>query len=121
VKWTKGCGHKGKVSPFPTKDKIHGKLPWKIEWAVKWQAIGITVEGAGKDHMTKGGSHDLAEMVSEQILDYRTPYPFVHEFFLVGGKKMSSSKGMGTSVVDLLEVLPPQLIRFLIARTKLNQ
>lgn len=121
VKWTKGCGCKGKVSPYATKNKINGKMPWKVEWAVKWKVIGVTVEGAGKDHMTKGGSHDLAERVCEEILGYRTPYAFAHEFFLVGGKKMSSSKGMGVSVVDLLELLPPQLIRFLIARTKLNQ
>jgi lysyl-tRNA synthetase, class I len=121
VKWTKGCGYKGKISPFATKDTINGKLPWKIEWPVKWQAIGVTVEGAGKDHMTKGGSHDLAEKVCKQVLDYPVPYAFAHEFFLIGGKKMSSSKGMGTSVVDLLEVLPPQVVRFLIARTKLNQ
>lgn len=121
VKWTKGCGHKGKLTPFATKDKIYGKMPWKVEWGVKWQAIGITVEGAGKDHMTKGGSHDLAQRVAEEIFDYPTPYGFAHEFFLVGGKKMSSSKGTGVSVVDLLEILPPQLIRFLIAKTKLNQ
>ena len=121
VNWTRGCGHQGKISPFATKDKIFGKLPWKVEWAVKWQAIGVTVEGAGKDHMTKGGSHDLAKRVAEEILDYPTPYSFAHEFFLVGGKKMSTSKGMGVSVVDLLDVLSPQLIRFLIAKTKLNQ
>ena len=121
VTWTKGCGYKGKISPFATKDKINGKIPWKVEWAVKWQAIGITVEGAGKDHMTKGGSHDLAKRVAGKILDYKTPYSFAHEFFLVGGQKMSSSKGTGISVVDLLNLLPPQLIRFLIAKTKLNQ
>lgn len=121
VKWTKGCGYKGKISPFATKDKINGKIPWKVEWAVKWQAIGVTVEGAGKDHMTKGGSHDLAKRAAEEVLDYPTPYEFAHEFFLVGGKKMSSSKGIGVSVVELLEILPPQLVRFLIAKTKLNQ
>ncbi len=121
VDWTRGCGYKGKISPFATKDKINGKIPWKVEWAVKWQVIGITVEGAGKDHMTAGGSHDLAKRVAEEILKYPTPYAFAHEFFLVGGRKMSSSKGTGVSVVDLLEILPPQLVRFLIARTKLNQ
>lgn len=121
VKWTKGCGYKGKISPFASKDKINGKIPWKVEWAVKWQAIGITVEGAGKDHMTKGGSHDLAKRVAEEVLKYPTPYAFAHEFFLVGGKKMSSSKGTGISVGELLDMLPPQLVRFLIAKTKLNQ
>lgn len=121
VNWTKGCGYRGKASPFATKDKINGKIPWKVEWAVKWQAIGVTVEGAGKDHMTKGGSHDLAKRVAEEILGYPTPYGFAHEFFLVGGKKMSSSQGRGVSVVELLEILPQQLVRFLIAKTKLNQ
>ncbi len=121
VDWTKGCGYKGKISPFATEDKMNGKIPWKVEWAVKWQAIGITVEGAGKDHMTAGGSHDLAKRVAKEILKYPTPYAFAHEFFLVGGRKMSSSKGTGVSVIDLLEILPPQLVRFLIARTKLNQ
>jgi lysyl-tRNA synthetase, class I len=119
--WTKGCGFEGKVSPFATKDTINGKVPWKVEWAIKWQAIGVTVEGAGKDHMTKGGSHDLSQRVAEEVLGYETPYAFAHEFFLVGGKKMSSSKGTGISVIDLLTILPPQMIRFLIARTKLNQ
>ena len=121
VRWTKGCGLKEKISPFATKEKISGKIPWKVEWAVKWQAIGITVEGAGKDHMTKGGSHDLAKRVAEEILESPVPYSFAHEFFLVGGQKMSSSKGKGISVVELLEMLPPQLIRFLIVKTKLNQ
>lgn len=121
VDWTKGCGHKGKIYPFATKDKINGKIPWKVEWAVKWQAIGITVEGAGKDHMTAGGSHDLAKRVAEEILNYPTPYAFAHEFFLVGGRKMSTSKGAGISVAELLEILPPELVRFLIVKTKLNQ
>src|SRR5882672_4869009 len=28
VKWTNGCGNTGKISPFATKEKINGKLPW---------------------------------------------------------------------------------------------
>ncbi len=121
INWTKGCGYKGKISPFATKDKIHGKIPWKVEWAVKWQVIGITVEGAGKDHMTKGGSHDLAKRVAEGILGYATPYAFSHEFFLVGGRKMSSSKGLGSSASEMLEILPPEILRFLMVKTRINQ
>lgn len=119
--WTKGCGHQGKMSPFATKDKIHGKIPWKVEWAVKWQAIGVTVEGAGKDHMTAGGSHDLAKRVAKEILQYNVPSSFSHEFFLTGGKKMSSSKGQGSSAAEMVEILPPEILRFLIAKTRLNQ
>lgn len=119
--WVKGCGYKGKASPFSKKAHIAGKLPWKIEWAVKWEVIGITVEGAGKDHMSAGGSHDLASIICERIIDYPVPYPLPYEFFLVGGKKMSSSKGLGSSAAEMLEILPPELLRFLMVKTKLNQ
>lgn len=121
LNWTKGCSFKGKVSPFSSKGHIAGKLPWKIEWAVKWKVIGITIEGAGKDHMSKGGSHDLASLICERIINYPVPYPIPYEFFLIGGKKMSSSKGVGTSASDILEILPLELARFLMVKAKLNQ
>jgi len=116
VKWTKGCGHEGKITPFSDESGIRGKMPWKVEWAAKWQAIGVTVEGAGKDHMSKGGSHDLASLVAERILNYPVPYPVAYEFMLIGGKKMSSSKGRGFAAADMLEILPPELVRFLIVK-----
>src|SRR3989344_7029912 len=64
VTWTQGCGHKGKISPLDGR----GKLPWKVEWGCKWKIIGITAEGAGKDPMTAGGSHDFAKLVCEKVL-----------------------------------------------------
>lgn len=121
VVWTKGCGFKGEVSPFSDKNRIAGKLPWKVEWPAKWKALGITVEGAGKDHMSKGGSHDLASLVCDRVISYPVPYPLPYEFFLVGGKKMSSSKGRGSSSSEMLEILPPELLRFLMVKTKINQ
>jgi len=121
VKWTKGCGAAGKTSPFSDEKGMKGKLPWKIEWAAKWQAIGITVEGAGKDHMSKGGSHDIASQVCQRVLHYPVPYPIPYEWFLIGGKKMSSSKGVGTSAAEMIEILPPELLRFLMVKTKINQ
>ncbi len=120
VKFTKGCGKKGKASPFSSKDHMVGKLPWKVEWACKWKVIGITVEGAGKDHMSKGGSHDLASLVCNRVINYPVPYPIAYEWLLVGGRKMSSSRGVGTSAKEMLEILPPQLIRFLMVRIKVN-
>lgn len=117
VEWAKGCGSKGKISPF----NGMGKLPWKVEWAVKWQAIGVTIEGAGKDHMTEGGSHDISSAVCKEIINYPVPFAFSHEFFLIGGKKMSSSKGSGSSARDIYNLLPPELIRFLMARPRYNQ
>ena len=119
--WTHGCGFSGTSSPFSDENEIRGKLPWKIEWSAKWKALGVTVEGAGKDHMSRGGSHDLTSIVCEKIFNYPVPYPIPYEFFLVGGKKMSSSKGLGSSAADMLEILPPELLRFLMVRTKMSQ
>lgn len=121
VNWTKGCGTKGKISPFSNKDHIAGKLPWKVEWPVKWKVIGVTVEGAGKDHMSRGGSHDLASKVCERVLNYLVPYPISYEWFLVSGRKMSTSKGVGSSAKEMLDILPPELLRFLMVKTRINQ
>ena len=121
VTWTKGCGHEGAVSPFSDEHHFAGKIPWKVEWAVKWQAIGVTVEGAGKDHMSKGGSHDLASLAAERVLKYPVPYPVSYEFMLIGGKKMSSSKGRGYAAADLLTILPPVLIRFLYVKMDIHK
>mgnify|MGYP001581601384 FL=1 len=119
--WIKGCGFEGKISPFSSKGQIAGKLPWKIEWAVKWKIVGITVEGAGKDHMSKGGSHDLASQICKRIINYPVPYPLSYEWFLIGGKKMSTSKGVGSTASEMLDILPPELIRFLMVKTKIEQ
>lgn len=120
VKFTKGCGAKGKVSPFSSEKGMVGKLPWKVEWAAKWKVIGVTVEGAGKDHMSKGGSHDLASLICERVINYPVPYPVAYEWLLIGGRKMSSSKGIGFSAKDMLDILPAELIRFLMVRIKVN-
>jgi len=121
VSWTKGCGFKGKISPFSNESEITGKLPWKVEWAAKWKVLGITVEGAGEDHMSKGGSHDLASLICERVINYPVPHALPYAFFLIGGRKMSSSKGRGSSAFEMLEILPPELLRFLMVKTKISQ
>lgn len=117
VTWAKGCDYEGRVSPYGGT----GKLLWKVEWAAKWKVIGVTVEGAGKDHMSKGGSHDIAEAICQQVLNYPVPYPLAYEWFLVRGEKMSTSKGIGVSAQEISEVLPPEILRFLMVRTNFRQ
>jgi lysyl-tRNA synthetase, class I len=114
VKWAKGCGHHGKMSPFGGK----GKLPWKLEWVAKWQTLGVTIEGAGKDHTTKGGARDVAGACFKEIFGKEPPVNIPYEFFLVSGKKMSSSKGIGASAREMADFLPPEILRYLILRTQ---
>ncbi len=113
VSWAKGCGHKGRISPFGG----NGKLLWKIDWPAHWKTIGVTIETAGKDHFSAGGSRDMAVALCQDILKINPPLGFGYEFFLVGGKKMSSSKGLGSSAVEVAKVVPPELLRFLMTRT----
>ena len=112
VKWAKGCGHHGKVSPFDGK----GKLPWKLEWVAKWRIFGVTIEGAGKDHNTKGGSRDVAAGCLQAIFGEKPPLNIPYEFFLAEGKKMSSSKAIGSAARDMADFLAPEVLRYLILR-----
>jgi lysyl-tRNA synthetase class 1 len=116
VKWARGCGYEGKVSPFDGR----GKLPWKLEWVAKWITFPVNVEGAGKDHSTKGGSRDVAAACLRAIFGKEPPLNVPYEFFLVGGAKMSSSRGLGASARDMADLLPPEVLRFLMIRTKPN-
>ncbi|MDP3994227.1 MAG: lysine--tRNA ligase [bacterium] len=109
VTWAKGCGYEGKISPFGG----NGKLPWKVDWAAHWKVIGVTIEGAGKDHASAGGSYDIAMAICKEIFKYDKPYKLPYEFLLIGGKKMSSSKGLGLKAHDLVNILPPSVARFL--------
>lgn len=117
VDYTNGCGFRGKIKPR----KQNGKLPWKIEWSAHWKTLGVTIEWSGKDHMTAGGSHEIASRVCEVILNYPTPYAESYEHLLIGGKKMSSSKGLGSSAKEVSDILPPYLLRFLFVRTDYRQ
>lgn len=116
VAWAKGCGHEGKISPF----NGNGKLHWKVDWPALWTVIGVTIEGSGKDHMSAGGSYDTAKALCEEVFDYPTPYPISYEWFIIGGKKMSSSKGVGTSAKEISRILPAEVLRFLIVRTPIG-
>ena len=112
-----GCGHSGKISPFDG----NGKLPWKLEWCAKWHTFPVTIEGAGRDHSTKGGSRDVAAACLKEIFGQDPPLNCPYDFFLVGGAKMSSSKGIGVTSRDMADFLPPEVLRFLMLRTPPKQ
>jgi lysyl-tRNA synthetase class 1 len=117
VKWAEGCGHEGKVSPFGGK----AKFPFKVEWPAKWKALGVMVEGAGKDHSTKGGARDVAAHIAKEIFKYEPPADAPYEFFLVGGKKMSSSKGRGSSAKEISDLIPAKIFRLALLGKEINQ
>ena len=123
VEWAKGCGYKGKISPY----NGNGKFPWKVEWPSKWIRKGVVCEFAGKDHFTKGGSRTFGVKLSNELFNYLPPYPSTrfdtgkgYEFFQIGGKKMSTSKGTGVAFVDITNILPAHLVRYLLIKSRPN-
>ncbi len=117
VEWANGCGHEGKTEPI----NENGKLPWKLDWPSHWKVIGITVESSGKDHMSAGGSYDMATHFCRDLLGTVAPDSLGgYEWFTIGGKKMSSSKGIGTSAVEVASILPPDVFRFMQVRTPIK-
>ena len=123
VEWAKGCGYKGWISPY----NGNGKFPWKVEWAAKWPTKSVIVETAGKDHFTKGGSRTAACHFAMDVFNYPPPYPSDgyetgpgYEFFTVGGKKMSTSRGQGLGFADSINYAPAKMLRFLLIRTRPN-
>ncbi|MDD5623563.1 MAG: lysine--tRNA ligase [Candidatus Peribacteraceae bacterium] len=117
VKWAKGCGNSGSINPFDGK----AKLPWKVEWPAKWRVMGVHIEGAGKDHSAAGGSRDIGRRICEEIFHYPEPLNIPYEFFNIGGKKMSASKGLGASAKEVADLLPPKILKLLMIRKQPNQ
>jgi lysyl-tRNA synthetase, class I len=82
----------------------------------KWKILRVTVEAAGKDLSTAGGSRDRAETLAREVFGFEPPRNFPYEFVLTGGRKMKSSAGTGTPAHAVVDILPPELVRFLMLR-----
>ena len=108
------CGTSGEVSMTGG-----GKLTWRVEWPSKWKILGVTAEPFGKDHASSGGSYDSGIRISREIFNNEPPLPIVYEWIMLGEKgAMSSSSGVVVSISDMLDVVPPEALRFLIMKTR---
>jgi len=116
VTWAAGCGHAGDVSPFGGR----AKLPYNVDWAAKWDLFGVTIEPAGKDLSTAGGSRDRSDAIAREVFGNEPPRNVPYEFLNLGGRKMSTSKGVGASAQQIVEVIPPEQLRLLFLRPKPN-
>ena len=117
VTWARGCGRSGWVSPFGGR----AKLPWNLEWAAQWSLFGVTIEPCGKDLATAGGSRDRADAIAREVFEREPPLRVDYEFLLIGGKKMSTSKGHGTPAQKIVDVVPAEQLRLLFLRPRPNQ
>ncbi len=110
-----GCGHEGAA------ELDQGKLTWRLDWAGRWKLLGITCEPFGKDHAAAGGSWDTSSVIVERIFDYPAPLPLAYEHFMVEGGKMSKSIGNVVTLEEMLETVPPEIVRYVLVRTDPNK
>ncbi len=75
------------------------KLQWKVDWAMRWYALGVDYEMYGKD-LTDSGVQS-GRIV--KVLGGRKPEGLIYELFLdANGEKISKSKGNGLTIEEWL-------------------
>jgi lysyl-tRNA synthetase, class I len=83
----------------------HAKLQWKPDWAMRWVALGVDYEMAGKDLI------DSVKLSGEiaRALGAEPPEGFNYELFLdERGQKISKSKGNGLTIDEWLAYGTPE-------------
>lgn len=87
------------------------KIQWKPDWALRWTALGIDYEMAGKDLI------DSVQQSSKicRALGGNPPEGFNYELFLdENGQKISKSKGNGLTIDEWLTYAPPESLAYYI-------
>jgi len=89
------------------------KLQWKPDWAMRWFALGIDYEMAGKDLI------DSVKLSGEicRAIGGRPPEGFNYELFLdEKGQKISKSKGNGLTIEEWLRYASPESLSLFMYR-----
>jgi len=91
----------------------HAKLQWKPDWAMRWVALGVDYEMAGKDLI------DSVKLSGEiaRALGGTPPEGFNYELFLdEKGQKISKSKGNGLTIEEWLRYASPESLSLFMYR-----
>ena len=86
----------------------HCKLQWKADWAMRWSALKVDYEMAGKDLID---SVKLSNKIC-RVLGVQPPDGFNYELFLdENGEKISKSRGNGISIDEWLRYASPESLQ----------
>ncbi|HDR8064190.1 lysine--tRNA ligase [Bacillus thuringiensis] len=103
------CGNSSEIF-VDTTDKI--KIPFNVEWPMRWKHEGVMFEPIGKDHASPLGVYNVSSDISKKIFNYNPPKYKVYEFLGIKGVKgkMSVSNGRSITLSELLKVYPKEII-----------
>ena len=113
------CGHKGQEN---LEETSRVKLPWRMDWPMRWVYEQVDFEPGGKDHSSEGGSFTTAKEIVAQVYGGKPPIYLQYEFVSIkgAGGKMSSSSGNVITLKDVLDVYEPEMVRWIFASYKSN-
>lgn len=98
------------------------KMNWRLEWPARWRALGVMVEPfSHQEHGAAGGSYDTGVRIAREVLGFEPPLPGVQygNIHIKGDtKKMSSSKGNLYTPAQVLEVMPPEILRYFVIKSR---
>ncbi len=113
------CGHEGRLD---LSRENRGKLVWKVDWPMRWAFEGVDFEPSGVDHSSPGSSYVVGGQLVGPVFGGWQPIGPMYAFVGIAGMaKMSSSKGGVPTPADALEIMEPQVLRWLYARRRPNQ
>ena len=96
------------------------KLPWKVDWPMRWQYENVHFEPGGVDHASEGSSYTVGEQIVSEIFGGEAPL-FV-SYGMVGiagqGGKMSGSKGNSLTPGQLLDIYEKEMVMWIYGRKK---
>jgi lysyl-tRNA synthetase class 1 len=110
------CGKKEKID---FRKEGNAKLPWRVDWPMRWHYEKVDFEPGGKEHSAPGGSRTTSEEIVKKVYNTRPPVYQMYDFVILGeGGKISSSLGNVITLDDVLKVYTPEILRFYFAGTK---
>ena len=113
------CGHEETID---LSTDHRGKLVWKVDWPMRWAYEGVIFEPSGVDHQSPGSSFVVGGELVKEVFGGEQPIGPMYAFVGISGMaKMSSSKGSVPTPLDALEIMEPEVLRWLYARRKPQQ
>ena len=92
----------------------HCKLQWRVDWAMRWVALGVDYEMSGKDLID---SVKLSSRIC-RILGSEPPEGLTYELFLdENGEKISKSRGNGLAIEEWLRYATPESLSLYMHRS----
>ena len=112
-------GHEGELALSET-SKV--KLPWRVDWPMRWEYEQVEFEPGGKDHSSEGGSFTTAKDIVADVYGWQAPLYLQYEFVSIkgAGGKMSSSSGEVITLSDVLKIYEPEMVRWIFASYRSN-